>query len=224
MSGTPDTTAVMESSQSGPGGFGGILSFTQLNSLQTSNFVARSETILDSNNSPLPPQTYTLDSAATFTYGEVYSWFSPVAFSNGLPLEVFSNMIPFPVSVAFDLDLSEPGLQPPTQAPWFLSAGSKSDTGGVITQNFSVTLSDGPASSPTTVNLAANLTGTSGPEQLGANLLSLPTSVTIPAGQSSVEFSTTITTIGQPYNINMVAYQPEGNLQSEIYTYTVPSS
>lgn len=102
MSGTPDTTAVMESSQGGPGGFGGILSFTQLNSLQTSNFVARSETILDSNNSPLPPQTYTLESAATFTYGEVYCWFSPVAFSNGLPLEVFSNMIPFPVSVAFD--------------------------------------------------------------------------------------------------------------------------
>ncbi|MGH7906753.1 MAG: hypothetical protein ACREP6_09005, partial [Candidatus Binataceae bacterium] len=151
----------------------------------------------------------------------------------------------------FNLDFGAPGLQPPgwdaadseqVAAPWALTFSQPSGHDGNWQVNGVVKL-DSPQGSPTKINLTyviqpmqpmltigAICPGNSTPFAPGPGVISNnPLSVTIPAGQTQAGIAPLFESEGQPYNVQVVAWQTGANVNGQnvinpqdAYCITVP--
>lgn len=204
----------------------------------------------------LPPQTVTLKSEATIYSGELTNVFGSqgpflgaiIYFNNA-----FSSWLTTDLPLTILLNFDTPGLQPagwsysrqaPVPAPWTLTFTQPTASGSSWQAAGKLVL-DAARNAPTTVNLtyviqpqAAMMTlpatavcpGTTSTCPAGAggisnNLLS----VTIPANQTQVQLAPLFEAEGQPYNVQVIAWQPQTTVNGEqiinpqaAYCITVP--
>lgn len=227
----------------------------QLNQLQKSAMTNQSETAWETSSGDLlPAQTIGLTSEAIIESGEIETVWGP-----GGPCGLFQPPGPYTSWLTTDLkenislNFDTPGLQPagwnPSQqtsvaAPWTLTfaqpvpSGSSWKAAGTLALN-------SPSKSPTTVNLtyviqprAAMLTLPAGNVCPGATstfppgpgvISNNPLSLTIPTGQTQVSLAPLFEAEGQPYNVQVIAWQPETTINGEqvlnpqaAYCVTVP--
>jgi hypothetical protein len=210
---------------SNPGG----LSQTAFNGLQTSAMTSQSETEWSTNSGSqnlLPAQPITITSTAVVLTGEIFNY--PYAGYCDVGGITGANVVSANLPINISLDFSWPALQPPAPAPWsihFLQPVSNGN--GQWSAPGTVTL-NAPSSTDTTIPISwviqpqtAMLTvgnvcpGNATTFNPGTSVLSgAQTSVTIPAGQTQAQLSPVFEPIGDPYNVQVVAWQGAGNLQA----------
>lgn len=200
-----------------------------LNSLQQGNQVSQSETDWVTTNGPLAATDQTVDSSFEFGQGEVFGYqpCDHMVFTNCSQFN-FSNSPSATYDQPIVIDFSNPTLQLPATAPWTLTFTpwpQTVPTNATITGTVQVT--NGPASSPVTINLTyvvqpqntvttlpSNQACPGNQYQFNAssnvvNNGSPPLSVTIPAGQTSVSFPLSFQTFnGNNYNVQVIAWLP----------------
>ena len=207
----------------------GNLSMTDFNQLQTSAMSNQSETAwATSSGTPnlIPPQVVDITSTATIVTGEVYRYPYFGFCDPGSMTSAALVTSPLPIDIA--LDFSWPALQPPAAAPWTIQFQQPASNGngqwsapGLITlnsaQSTDTTLAVSWVVQPTTAlltlgNVCPGNTSTFIP---GTSVLgNAVTIVTIPTGQTQAGLSPVFEPIGDPYKVQVVAWQPTGNLQA----------
>jgi hypothetical protein len=200
----------------------GVLSFQTLNGLQESFLESRTETSWVTTGALLPPGNATLTSRVTLSYGEVYDRFSAVKEIDPAPLP-YGALHSFTVSLPIELDFANPILQPPVPATWSVSAdlSRRANRDGFFPVQGTVTL-DEEAAADTTLDLGAEIYNFGNAQPAPSVVKSLPTKVTIHAGESSASFDFLVQRIGSPYNIRLWAFRATG--QQVAYPMTVPAS
>ena len=231
--GTPNTLSAMEAWNYGAGFCAfidnpGGLSMSNFNGLQTTAMTTQSETSwATSSGTLIPPQTVDLVSTATIVTGEVFNW--PYAGFCDLGAGVTaSNLTTSTLTSDITLDYSWPGLQPPAAAPWTIHFQQPVSNGNGQWAAPGVIMLNSPTTSDTIVAvtwvvqpMVAMLTlgsvcpGNSSTFAPGPSVVSnAKTSVTIPAGATQAPLAPVFEPIGQPYNVQVVAWHPVGNVQS----------
>ncbi len=238
-SGTPNTTAEIDKwgdrfATDGYCGDRNDLSLTSFNGLQTSAMTVQNETVwATAPNALLPPQPLTVTSRAVPIQGEVFDYAAP-----GCPFAfrwAFRN--PVLIEQQITLDFGGPGLQPPAQAPWTLAFDLPvSNRHGDWTARGTVTL-DVPQSTDTTLGVSwivepvSTMLTLPASQACPGNMSSFEpapsvvtdasTTLTIPAGQTTATLQPVFEPLGTPYNVQVVTFQPDGNLQAA-WCITVP--
>ena len=209
-----------------PGG----LSQQDFNRLQTSAMTNQSETAWETSSglqALIPPQPVTITSTATVLTGEVfnypYSGFCDIA--EGV---TGANVITATLPIDIALDFTWPALQPPAAAPWTIQfqqpvsngKGQWSAPGTITLSAASTTATTIPVSWVIQPEVAMLSVGNVCPGNMstfvpGTSVVSnADTVVTIPAGQTQAALSPVFEPIGEPYNVQVVAWRGAGNLQS----------
>jgi hypothetical protein len=210
------------------------------NQLQTSAMTNQSETEWATSSGQLvPPETVQLISSAAIFSGELLELTSGVRniFKFAIPYSVFTGYDVANLYEVFDLNFAAPGLQPPSwdpanqqsvTAPWTVTFAQPSPDNGDWRADGLITLNSAQ-SSPTTINLSYVIQprqpmlttgsicpGNSTPFAPGPGVISNnPLSVTIPAGQTQASLAPLFEPEGQPYNVQVIAWQTSANVDGQ---------
>jgi hypothetical protein len=195
----------------------------ELNQLQTSAMTNQSETVwLTSGGELVPPQIVHLVSSATLNSGELLDLVSGNFVVTAPFFKVFTGQGTTVLPQAYDLNFGAASLRPPVSAPWTISFDNPSRVGTKWMAAGTITL-DAPQGTPTTLSITYVV------EPLQA-ILTLPSmgvcpgnpssfnpsasavsnarvTVTIPAGETSVDLAPRFESTGGPYNVQVIAWQ-----------------
>ena len=203
----------------------GLPSFNQL---QTAAMTNKSETIWATSSGKLvPPQTVQLISTAHIHSGELLELLPGVIlFQYGVP-KVFTGLAKTPLTQPYDLNFAAPALHPPAVAPWTLTFDEPSPVGENWAAAGRITL-NAPQAVPTTISvtwvvepkqaiLTLPASGVCPGNELSFNpsadvVSNAPLSVTIPAGQIQADLAPQFESIGEPYNVQVIAWQYSTNV------------
>jgi hypothetical protein len=183
----------------------------------------------------IPPQILTFTSTATVLTGEVFNY--PYAGYCNLGAGITGAYITYSsLPISIDFDFSWPALQPPAAAPWTIKFNQPVSNGSGQWTSSGVVSLNSAQSVDTTIpvtwviqpqaamlsmgNICPGNTATFNPgTSVLANALTV---VKIPAGQTQVTLNPVFEPVGEPYNVQVVAWQGMGNLQSAD-CITIPS-
>jgi hypothetical protein len=196
----------------------------ELNQLQTSAMSNQSETVwlTTSGGELVPPQIVHLVSSAIINSGELLD-VVPGIFNVTEPLiKLFTGRGTTLLHQAYDLDFGAASLRPPAPAPWTIAFDEPSPDGRNWMAAGSITL-NAAQSTPTTLSITyvvepeqailtlpsadvcpGNTTSFNPSPEVVSNA---PLSLTIPAGETNVDLAPRFESIGEPYNVQVIAWQ-----------------